>query len=204
VSRTGVPSLAVALAAGASAGLGLEEHEGRLRDAFVPAVAALDEADRADRGAIERTLPADSAGAMLSAMAGFREQVHAVRERARREIGEIYRRFNRSYGAFDPLDPYLPSTGGLSHADATRVATIADAARTQVGTLRARVNETVVKRLAPAEIAALTAAKRARLDAFEAVLKAALEAAVAPSPAVTPQEIDKTLRGLTRLAEGWY
>ena len=195
--------LALALAAAASLRLHLEENESELRDAFVPAIAAMDEADRAYRRTIEETLPPESAAAMLSAMAAFRERVHAVREQTRREIAELFRRYDRSYGWFDPLDPSAPPGAGLSHADSTRLATIADSGRSEVDALRARVNEAVAKRLQRSEIDALIAAKRRRLDAFEAALKRALEAAAASYP-VTAAEIDKMVYHLTQLADGWY
>lgn len=204
------PPLALTLAAVTRSRLGLESDEVELARAFVPAVAAMDEADRAYRRAIETTLPPDASAAMLSAMASFRARAHEVRENARREIGELYRKFGRDYGWFDPLDVYLPPTTGLSHADGTRVATMSDAARTEVAALRARVNETVTKRLEPAQLEALVAAKRRRADAFaEALVRAlhaALEpnAAVVPHAAVSPAHVDKTADQLARLADGWY
>ena len=102
----------------------------------------MDEADRAYRTAIEATLSPDASAAMLSAMASFRARAHDVRENARREIGELYRKYGREYGWFDPLDTYLPPTTGLSHADGTRVATMSDAARSEVDALRARASTT--------------------------------------------------------------
>lgn len=199
-----LPQLALALAATASSALRLEEHERELREAFVPAVAALDDADRAYRGAIEAALPREAAGAVLSAMAAFRERAHDVRERARREIGELYRRYDRAYGSFDPLDSFMPPAPGLSHADGTRVAALGDGARAEVDKVRAQVNEAVTKQLAPAQIEALIAAKRRRRTAFEAALKPALALAAALDATVTPGEIDKTLHHLTQLADGWY
>jgi hypothetical protein len=197
------PPLALTLAAVTSSRLALEGDEAALARAFVPAVAAMDQADRVYRGAIEATLPHDASAAMLSALASFRNRAHEVRENARREIGELYRKYGREYGWFDPLDVYVPPTTGLSHADGTRVATMSDAARAEVDTLRARANETVTKRLEPAQLEALIAAKRCRRAAFELVLKDALAVAVEPSTmAITT--IDKTVDQLTRLAEGWY
>jgi hypothetical protein len=198
------PPLALTLAAVASSRLALEEHEPELAHAFVPAVAAMDEADRAYRDAIESTLSADASAAMLSATASFRARAHDVRENARREVGELYRKYGRDYGWFDPLDVYLPPTTGLSHADGTRVATMSDAARSEVAALRTRVNETLAARLQPAQLEALVAAKRRRRDAFESALKRALDAEVAPHRAVTPAQIDNTVDQLTRLADGWY
>lgn len=199
-----LPQLALALAATASSRLRLEEHEPELRDHFVPAVAAMDDADRAYRRTIEETLPRESAGEVLSAMAAFRQRVHDVRDHTRREIAELYRRYDRSYGWFDPLDSFMPPPTGLSHADGTRVAAIGDGARSQVEGLRAQVNEAVTKRLAPSQINGLIAAKRQRREAFEAALKPALASIVALDPTITAAEIDKTLHHLVQVADGWY
>ena len=198
------PPLALTLAAVAASRLGLEQHEPDIARAFVPAVAAMDDADRAYRRAIETTLPPDASASMLSAMASFRARAHDVRENARREIGELYRKYGRDYGWFDPLDVYLPPTTGLSHADGTRVATLSDAARSEVDTLRARVNDVVTKRLEPAQLEALIAAKKRRGEAFERALEAALAAAVAKHAAVPATTIDKIVDQLVRLADGWY
>lgn len=199
-----LPPLALALAAVASSQLNIEGSESELRDGFVPAIAAMDEADRAYRRTIEETLAPQTAGAVLSGMAAFREKVHEIRERARREIAELYRLYDRTYGWFDPLDSFRPPVEGLSHADGTRVATVADRARSEVDSLRAQVNEAVVKRLEPGQIEVLIAAKRRRLAAFEAALKAALEATTAGHGVVTSSDLDKTLYQLTQLADGWY
>jgi len=198
------PPLALTLAAVTAARLGLEQDESAIARAFVPAVAALDEADRAYRRAIETTLPSDASSSMLSAMASFRARAHEVRENARRDIGELYRKTGRAYGWFDPLDVYVPPTTGLSHADGTRVATLSDAARAEVDALRARVNDAVTKRLEPAQLTALIAAKKRRGDAFERALKEALAAALAPHGAVAAPTVDNTVDHLVRLAGGWY
>lgn len=191
--------LALALAAAASSQLRLEENESQIRDGLLPAVAAMDEADRSYRRTIEEMLPLESAATMLSATAAFRKKVSEVREHARREIGELYRRNNRPYGWFDPLDAHMPPTAALTHADSTRVATISDSARSQVDALRAQVNGAVTEGLSPAQIDTLLVAKRA-----ETALKRALEAAVAPCPSVTLSEIDKAVYQLAQLADGWY
>jgi len=198
------PPLALTLAAVASSRLGLDDDERELARAFVPAVAAMDEADRAYRRAIETTLSNDASAAMLSAMASFRARAHEVRENARHEIGELYRKYGRDYGWFDPLDVYLPPTAGLSHADGTRVATMSDAARSEVEALRARVNGVVTGRLQPAELEALVAAKRRRVDAFATALGNALRDAVARRAALPATAIDKAAGELARLADGWY
>lgn len=199
-----IPALALALATATSAWLRLEERGTQFGPAFVPAVAALDEADRAYRRAVEAALPPEPARAILAAMAAFRERVHAIRTQTRREIGALYERFGRSYGEFDPLDPYLPSTAGLSHADGTRVASLADGARAEVAALRARVNDDVVARLQPHQVEALVAAKRRRREEFETALGRALETALAPDAALAAAEFDKTVAQLLRLADGWY
>lgn len=199
-----LPQLALALAATACFELRLEQHESALRESFVPAVAAMDEADRAYRRTIEETLPPEAAGAVLSPMAAFRQRVHELRERTRREIGELYRRYNRSYGWFDPLDPFMPPAAGLSHADGTRVAAIGDGARAEVEALRKQVNDAAVKGLGLAQINAILGAKRHRRESFEAALRPALESAAALDPTITAAEIDKTVRHLTQLADGWY
>jgi hypothetical protein len=199
-----LPPLALALAAVASSRLGIEASESALRTDFIPAVAAMDEADRVYRRTIEDTLAPQTAGAVLSGMASFREQVREIREHSRREIAELYRVYNRTYGWFDPLDSFRPPIEGLSHADGTRVATIADRSRAHVDSLRAQVNEAALKRLDAVEIEALVAAKRRRLAAFEAALKTPLESAAATHPFVTPEDVDKALYQLTQLADGWY
>ena len=197
------PPLALTLAAVTASRLGLEEHEREIAGAFIPSVAAMDEADRAYRGSIETTLSRDASAAMLSAMASFRARAHDVRENARREIGELYRKYGREYGWFDPLDTYLPPTAGLSHADGTRVATMADAARSEVDALRARVNEAIIRRLQPADLEPLVAAKRRRMDAFATALASALQGVVMRHAGAADQ-IAKTVDQLARLADGWY
>lgn len=199
-----LPPLARALAAATASRLRLESEEQRFVAAFLPAVAAFDDADRAYRKAIEAALPAASSGAILAAMADFRRRVHAIRDRTREQIGEIYRRGGRSYGAFDPLDTYTPPASGLSHADGTRVATIPDRGRSEVDALRADVNVTVMKQLRPEQIEPLIASKRLRRQAFAAALEPALAEAVASHAGITDAERTKLLAQLTELADGWY
>jgi hypothetical protein len=201
MAMNSVPPLALALAASAASRLRWEEREAALRVAFVPVIAEFDEADEAYRRAIEAAVPAQ-AGAIIAAMRGFRERVAAVRAQARAAIGEAYRRNGGEYGAFDPLDAYVPPTTGLSHADGTRVATMSDDARMHVAKLRAQVNEEVLARLAPAELETLTAAKVRRRDAFEAALRSAVQRAL--GDVVAPAEVEKTVYALVPLADGWY
>lgn len=194
----------LALGAATSSLLYLEEHEAELRDSFGPAVAAMDQADRAYRDAIEETLAPEASRAMLAMMAAFRERVHEIREQTRNAIGDIYRRYDRCYRWLDPLDLNVPPAQGFSPADATRVATIGGSAREKVDALRVHMSEAVARRLPPSHITALIAAKRRRHEAFVNALKRALESALAAQPAVTAAEIDKTAHQLAQLAEGWY
>lgn len=198
-----VPPLALALEAAAAFHLRIEENGREFAEPFRQAVAQMDAADREYRRAIEETLPPQPAAAMLSSMASFRERVQDVREHARRQISELFRRYNRSYGAFDPLDASAPAPTGLSHVDGTRVATISDNARSQVDAMRVQVNDTIVKQLLPEHVETLIAAKRRRRAAFESAIKHALEAAPARhAPAASA--VDRTVYQLAELAEGWY
>jgi hypothetical protein len=196
--------LALALSAAASSRFHLEDREPELRSAFIPAIAEMDTADAAYRRAIEETLSKEAATHLLSAMASFRDRVRDLREGTRREIGEIYRRYGMSYGAFDPLDPYVPPTNGFTHADSTRVATIADRARSMVDELRAQGNAAALQRLSQEQIEQLIAAKRARREAFEASLRCVLENVAGEHSGVTALQRDKALYELTQLADGWY
>jgi hypothetical protein len=204
MSTDAAPSLALALAAAASAVLRLEEVEPEFQRAFGAVVIALDEADRDYRRSIEQTLPPDAAAALLAAMTSFRERVGDVRERARVAIGALFQRNGLAYGGFDPLDPAMPATTALSHVDGTRVATLADAARSEVEALRTRVNATITQRLLPAQLEALIAAKRRRREAFESALERALAGVLARRPEVEAAKTDRALFGLAQLADGWY
>jgi hypothetical protein len=198
------PALALALAAAASSQLRLDGGEPEFRGVFAPVVVTLDEADHDYRRAIEQTLPPPAAAALLAAMATFRERVHEVRERARAEIGALFRRNGLVYGGFDPLDPAMPATTALSHVDGTRVATLADAARSEIEALRAAVNGSVAQNLSPQQMEALVGAKRRRREAFEAALRGPLEIIAAQHPGLTAARTDRTLYGLAQLADGWY
>lgn len=198
------PALALALAAAASSQLRLDDSEPQFRGVFGPIVAAFDAADRDYRRTIEQTLPPPAAAALLSAMATFRERVHEVRERARAQIGALFNRNGLNYAAFDPLDPAMPATTALSHVDGTRVATLADAARSEVDALRTAVNASVAQRLTPQQMETLIGAKRRRREAFEAALREPLEIIAAQHPQLTAARTDRTLFGLAQLADGWY
>jgi hypothetical protein len=203
VPARGVPLLALALAAAAASQLQLDDDaEARLRVSFTQAVSATDAADRVYRAAIEAALPRESAHRMLSTMAAFREMVQQIREAAMRELDEIWRRYNRSYGWFDPLDTYAAPPHGLNHVDATRAATIADRARGQVEALRGQANETVAEALTARQVETLRDDKLRRRQRFRTALQDALrEALGAP---VEQAQIDALLDRLTLLTEGWY
>jgi len=187
-----VPVLALALAAATASRLGFDgDDRTKLGTSFVAAVSAMDRADLAYLRTIEEVLPSDF-GKLLSLMATFRSEVGRIRQRARDQIVQSYLRYGRSYGWFDPIDPYTPPATGLTHADETRIATIADGARSEVDELRASVNRTVVAHLDHARIEGLIAAKRRRRAAFEIALHQACGVN------------GKTLDELTELADGWY
>lgn len=202
MTQRGVPLLALVLASAACARLGLpEETLARLQIAFTDAVAATDNADRAYRAAIERTLPHDLAHKMLSAMAAFRECAQQAREAAMHEMREIYKRYNRQWDWIDPLDPTPILPRGLSHADGTRLATIGDRARSQIDTLRTQTNETVVRELSRDQVEALRAAKIDRREHFEQALRAALAGGADP---LEQRDLEQTLAHVVSVAEGWY
>jgi len=163
----------------------------------------MDDADRAYRTAIERELPRRAAHALLEAMAGFRAEVALERSRARAELARIYAGSDRTYGPFDPLDTFMPSPIGLSHVDGTRSATIADAARSRVDDMRARVNERIARELDDVQIALLIAAKRQRLRAFEEAVSSSLRAGL-PVGTIGEPEFDRLAAQLAQLADGWY
>lgn len=202
MTQHGVPLLALVLASAASSRLGLtQEEQARLEISLTSAVAAMDNADRVYRGAIESTLAHDPAHTMLSAMASFRECAQQVRQAAMHEIREIYRRNNRPWDWLDPLDPSPLLPHGLSHVDATRVATIGDRARSQVDGLRTQTNEDVLTHLSAEQIQALRTARVERLERFLQCIRAAL----AESACVRDDsELRKTAEHLAALADSWY
>jgi hypothetical protein len=153
-------------------------------DAFAAAIARMDEADATYLAAIERILPPAKAAEMLAALASFRDDVFALRERTRAETG---------YGDFDPLDTHVPALA-VSHGQSVRIADTADRARAQVTTLRATVNARIGALLERDEIDRLSDAKRARNAAFDAAVRAALPAEVT----------DRLGTLLMLLADGWY
>jgi hypothetical protein len=192
-----LPPLTLALASAASVHLERDEPADRFAERFRHAVAEMDRADRNYRRAIEKTLPRESAQVLLAAMDAFRKRVGFVRENARSQISDIYRRYDRVYGSLDPLDPSAPFASGLSHVDGTRVAGIADSARSEVESLRSQVNGAVMRQLRAEHVETLMAAKRERRSAFESALKHVLErSGIPPAP--------KTVYQLAELAEGWY
>jgi hypothetical protein len=148
------------------------------------AVQQMDAADRAYRATIESRLPPAKATSLLQAMARFRADVAALRERARTTT---------EYGDFDPLDTYVPSIEA-SHAHAVRAANSADLARNEVARLRAQANARIGELLERDEIEHLTEAKRARNAAFDRAVREALP----------PESGDRLATHLMLLADGWY
>jgi hypothetical protein len=148
------------------------------------AVRQMDEADRAYRAAIEAQLPAPKAASLLGAMARFRADVAALRERTR---------VTTEYGDFDPLDTYVPAIPA-SHAHAVRAANTADLARNEVAQLRAQANARIGELLDRDEIVRLTEAKRARNAAFDQAIRSAVPAGTS----------DGIATHLMLLADGWY
>lgn len=205
MAQRGVPLLALTLASAACAQLRLGEHaQARLCTSFTQSVAATDAADRAYRNAVETTLPAPIARTMLSAMAAFRECAHQVRESAVRQMRETYQRYDRPWDWLDPLDANMPLPAGLSHADMTRLAGIADGARAHVDQLRARANDTLIADLSEAQIAELTQAKLRRRELFTDAMREALQAVPLALDGVSHDDIEKAAFRLTQLAEEWY
>jgi hypothetical protein len=143
----------------------------------------MDAADRDYRAAIEAALPPATAQLILNAMAAFRSDVAALRERTRATT---------AYGDFDPLDTYVPSIPA-SHAHAVRAANTADLARSEVAQLRAQANARIGELLERDQIERLTAAKRARNAAFDRAVRDAV-----------PGSSDGLATHLMLLADGWY
>lgn len=188
-----IPILALVLAAVTAARRGLDaDGERALRSNFVATVAAMDRSDLAYLRTVSETLPSDAAAETLATMVDFRAAMWRIRANARETIARAYTRSGRTYGWFDPIDPYTPPSTGLTHADETRIASIADGARGEAAELRARVNRTTIDRIASIHLEPLLDAKRLRRAAFAAAIEAALE----PSC--------KELPALTELADGWY
>ncbi|HEY5349112.1 MAG TPA: hypothetical protein VIJ64_05255 [Candidatus Lustribacter sp.] len=175
--------LARALAACACARAPIDLDDTLLANLTV-AVGRLDDADRTYRAAIEAQLPAPKAAALLRAMAAFRTDVAALRERTRVTTG---------YGDFDPLDTYVPAIPA-SHAHAVRAANTADLARGEVAELRARANAAIGEALERNEIERLTEAKRARNAAFDRAIREAVPGGTS----------DQLATQLMLLADGWY
>ena len=172
-----------ALAACASARAPIDLDDTLLANLTV-AVQRMDEADRAYRAAIQTHLPAAKAASLLAAMALFRADVAALRERTR---------VTTEYGDFDPLDTYVPSIPA-PHAHAVRAANTADLARGEVARLRAQANARIGELLERNEIERLTEAKRARNAAFDRAIRETI-------PAETSDQI---ATHLMLLADGWY
>jgi len=205
VTDGSVPSLALALAAATGSRLGLAANdEEKMRARFVATVAAMDRADLAYLRTIAETLSPSSAHALLTAMASFRADVRRVRAQTKDRFAALYERHGRTYGGFDPIDPYTSSVTGLPHADETRIAAVADGARSEIDALRTAANQSTSVQLDASHIEALIAAKRRRRATFETELTVAFEAGVPASKGATPTWSAKTVAELSELADGWY
>ena len=167
--------------------------------AFTPAIAAMDIADRAYRESIETILEPAAAQAVLDTMAAYRHQVGIVREAAATEIRALYERAGRTYGDYDPLDTYTPSTSGLAHVDGVRVADLGDRARADVARLRAEANARIAPHIG-ANGAAIVAEKKRRVTAF----KGALHAVVVPLVGGSAQAVSPIIDDLAAIADGFY
>jgi hypothetical protein len=196
-----VPPLARALGAKLRArrGLVITRDPDAVDTAFIPAVVAMDAADRAYRAAIERILERDRAQAVLGAMAAFRAAVARVRAQAREEIAGLYAAASLSYGAYDPLDDYVPPAGGLAHVDGVRAADVADRAKANVIALRRDANARIAGELGP-HAPALIAAKQTRNAAFAG----ALHAVVVPLAGARSGPVSDAIEALAALADAWY
>ena len=197
-----IPTLALALAAAAKARLRLSQRVEALAQAFVEAVGVTDAADRRYRESIERVLSPLQAQRVLWPMADFRREVALARERARGKLQELYAANGATYGAFDPLDTFVPAPVGLSHVDATRAAGIADQARAQVDGLRTAVNTSVLGALDGPQVTALLEAKRERVREFGAAIESVLRFAL--TEPLTEIEVQRAVAHLRHLADGWY
>ncbi|GAC1541293.1 MAG: hypothetical protein NVS2B17_18510 [Candidatus Velthaea sp.] len=169
-------------------------------EAMLPAVAALDAADREYRAAIEKILPPEGARTVLDTMAAYRSAAMSVRDKVRGELEALYAGGGRTYGDFDPLDTFVPSPAGLSHLDGVRAADLADRGKAQISALRAEANRRIAGVAGPSASAtvAIIEAKRKRNTSFAG----AIHAAVVPLAGGGP--VGQLVEGITTLADGWY
>ena len=194
-----IPPLARVLTAKLAAHVELQREPESVARAFTPAIAAMDAADRAYREAIESILAPAAGREVLGTMAAFRHQVTQIRENAAKEIRALYERAGKTYGDYDPLDTYTPSTSGLAHVDGVRVADLGDRARADVARIRTEANE----RIAPhtgAHAAAIVGEKKRRVTAF----KGALHEVIVPIVGGSAQSISPIIDDLASIADGFY
>lgn len=164
----------------------------------------MDRADLAYLRAVCDTLPPPAAQEVLAAMAAFRNDVRRIRRETRDRWVTIYERYGRTYGELDPIDTYLAPSTGLTHADETRIAAVADGARAEIEALRATANRTSTARLDSAHIGALIEAKRRRRTAFEAAVRIAFETDIEAAADSKPRWSANTVADLSGVADGWY
>lgn len=190
--NAGIPPLARALGARLRSLIQVSGLPDDIDRALIPVVSTLDAADRRYRAAIEAALPPANAREVLGTMSAFRHAVLGIRERAATEA-------KAAFGAFDPLDTYVPPPHGLSHADGVRAAGVADRARAEVTALRVQANERIRDHIG-ANPEALLAARRERNRLFNGAIHAAI-LAVADTSVST---LDPIVEPLATLAEAWY
>ena len=194
-----IPPLARVMAAKLAAHLDVPRDAESLSAAFTPAIAAMDVADRVYRESIETILEAAPARAVLETMAAYRHQVGLIRDAAATEIRALFERAGRTYGDYDPLDPYTPSTSGLAHVDGVRVSDLGDRARADVARLRGEANARIAPHIG-ANGAGIVAEKKHRMTAF----KGALHAVVVPIVGGSAQAVSPVIDDLAALADGFY
>lgn len=194
-----VPPLARVLAEKLRVHVPVERDDDALATAFTPAIVAMDAADRAYRQAIETILPPDDAREVLGTMSAFRRKIADVRVNAATEIRGMYERAGRSYGNFDPLDTYTPSTSGLAHVDGVRVADIGDRARAESARLRTEANARITPHIG-AHGGAIVAEKKRRVTEF----KGALHAVVVPLVGGSAKSVSPIIDDLAAIADGFY
>ncbi len=194
-----IPPLARVLAAKLSAHVELQGEPESVALAFTPAIAAMDAADRAYRKAIESVLAPAAASEVLGTMAAFRHQVTQIRENAAKEIRALYERAGKTYGDYDPLDTYTPSTSGLAHVDGVRVADLGDRARADVARIRTEANARIAPHIGT-HAAAIVSEKKRRVTAF----KGALHEVIVPIVGGSAQSISPIIDDLASIADGFY
>ena len=195
----GVPPLARVLAAKLLTHAHIDRDPEIIAAAFTPAIVAMDAADRVYRLAIESILPPDDAREVLGTMAAFRHTVARLRNETATEIRALYERAGKSYGNFDPLDTFTPSTSGLAHVDGVRVADLSDRARAETARLRTESNARIGPHIGT-HGAQIVAEKKRRVTDF----KGALHAVIVPLVGGGAHKVSPIIDDLASIADGYY